>query len=151
MGERAYSRDKRSPIPKSDAVSKVMSANKRRDTGPEKALKSALREKGLVGYRLNYKKVPGRPDICFVSKKMAIFVNGCFWHRCPHCNYPDPKHNQKFWIEKFSKNVARDKKKIEQLEELGWRTYVVWECEIKKDAMAAALKLYEEFNKTYLK
>ena len=113
---RSYVRDKRSPVPKSDGVSKVMSANKAKDTNPEKSLRKALRNVGLVGYRLNYKKVPGRPDICFVSKKLAIFVNGCFWHRCPYCDYPYPKHNQKFWIDKFNKNIARDQKKIEQLE-----------------------------------
>jgi DNA mismatch endonuclease (patch repair protein) len=128
-----YLRDKRSPVPKSDTVSRVMSANKAKDTKPEKALREALRISGLIGYRLHYEKMPGRPDICFVSKKIAIFVNGCFWHRCPHCNYPYPKNNQVFWKDKFDKNIARDQKKIDQLHALGWRTFVVWECEIKKD------------------
>lgn len=88
---------------------------------------------GLTGYRLHYKKIPGRPDIVFVSKKIAIFVNGCFWHRCPHCNLPLPKNNIEFWTLKFEKNVERDRRKIFELVDLGWSVTVMWECEIKKD------------------
>jgi DNA mismatch endonuclease (patch repair protein) len=148
MTDKKYIRDKRSPIPKSEAVSRMMSANKGSDTNPERTLRKALRSKGLIGYRLNYKKVPGKPDICFVSKKVAIFVNGCFWHRCPHCNYPNPKHNQTYWIQKFNKTTARDKRTQEQLKELGWRTFVIWECEIKKDADKIAENLASEILST---
>jgi DNA mismatch endonuclease (patch repair protein) len=116
----------------------MMSAIKGTDTSPERALRSALRAKGMVGYRLNYKKVLGKPDICFVSKKIAIFVNGCFWHRCPHCNYQTPKHNQSYWAIKFNKTTARDKRTLELLKGLGWDVYVVWECEIKKDVNGVA-------------
>lgn len=76
-----YVRDKRSPVPKSEATSRVMSANRGRDTGPELLLRRALRAAGHRGYRLHYKKAPGRPDISYVSRKIAIFVHGCFWHR----------------------------------------------------------------------
>ncbi|MDM5264574.1 hypothetical protein PF327_10250 [Sulfurovum sp. XTW-4] len=76
---------------------------------------------------------PGRPDIAFPGKKIAIFVNGCFWHRCPICNPSFPKTNLDFWTEKFNKNVARDKKKREDLEELGWKVLTIWECESKKE------------------
>lgn len=110
-----------------------MSANKDRNTKPELVLRKALRANGLVGYRLHFKKLPGRPDISFVSKRVAIFVNGCFWHRCPYCNLPLPKSNTDWWKAKFEKNVERDKMKIAQLEDLGWKVAVVWECEIKKD------------------
>src|SRR5688572_12008011 len=111
MKTRDYIRDKRSPKPKSETVSRVMSANKAKNSKPEVHLRKALWNQGAKGYRLHYKKVPGRPDICYVSKKVAIFVNGCFWHRCPHCNYQLPKTNTEFWKEKFGKNVNRDLKK----------------------------------------
>jgi len=118
-----------------------MSAIKGKNTIPEKLLRKALRERGLGGYRLNYKKIPGKPDICFVSKRVAIFVNGCFWHRCPNCNFPAPKHNQIYWATKFNKTVARDQRNIEQLQALGWRTFVIWECEIKEDVNSIAENL----------
>jgi DNA mismatch endonuclease (patch repair protein) len=77
-----YVRDKRSPVPKNEAVSRVMSANRAKNTKPELLLRKALWQAGARGYRLHYKRVPGRPDISFVSKKVAIFVNGCYWRRC---------------------------------------------------------------------
>lgn len=78
-----YVRDKRSPVPKSEATSRVMSSNRGRDTAPELALRRALWAAGRRGYRLHYKQVPGRPDIAYPTKKIAIFVHGCYWHRCP--------------------------------------------------------------------
>jgi DNA mismatch endonuclease (patch repair protein) len=128
-----YKRDGRAPIPVKETTSKVMSANKAKNTKPELILRKALWAKGIKGYRLHYKKVPGRPDIAFVNKKLAIFVNGCFWHRCPLCNPSFPKSNIEFWEEKFNKNIERDKLKINQLHELGWKTVTIWECQIKQD------------------
>ena len=83
-----YIRDKRSPKPLSESTSKVMSANKAKNTKPEIALRKALWSEGYKGYRLNWKNVPGRPDIAYPGKKIAIFVNGCYWHRCPKCDLP---------------------------------------------------------------
>lgn len=131
--EKEYKRDKRSPVPKNATASKVMSRIGAKNTKPELHLRKALWEAGMKGYRLHYKKVPGRPDIVFPSQKLAIFVHGCYWHKCPHCNLPSPKHNTAFWNDKFEKNVARDQRKVNELQALGWRTSVVWECEIKKD------------------
>ena len=133
MEEKQYSRDKRSPTPKNSKVSEVMSANKAKNTKPELLLRKALWENGIRGYRLHYKKVPGRPDIAFAGKKVAIFVNGCFWHRCPHCVHTLPKTNSTFWKEKFEKNVARDAKKVAELEALGWQVLTIWECQVKED------------------
>lgn len=138
-----YVRDKRSPVPKNENTSKVMSANKGKDSKPEVTLRKALWSKGHKGYRLHYKKIPGRPDICFVSKKIAIFVNGCFWHRCPICDYKLPKNNQDFWVAKFGKNQERDKRKSEQLRNLGWEVVTIWECEIKKDLKSVLEKIEE--------
>jgi len=108
-----------------------MSSNKAKNTKPELKLRKALYADGVRGYRLNWKKVPGRPDIAFPGKKISIFINGCYWHRCPHCELPLPKTNTEFWKEKFDKNIKRDKKKEKELLDLGWTVLVFWECKIK--------------------
>lgn len=128
-----YIRDKRSPIPKNENVSKVMSANKAKNTKPELLFRKALYNAGIKGYRLHWKKAYGKPDIAFVGKKIAIFINGCYWHRCPYCNLSLPKTNIEFWTDKFNKNIIRDKKKKQELEEDGWKVLVFWECQIKKE------------------
>ena len=128
-----YSRDKRSPVSSGPSVSRSMSSNKSKNTVPELRLRRALRDEGLSGYRLHRKDVPGKPDITYIGKKLAIFVNGCFWHRCPFCKLPLPKSNADFWTDKFRKNIERDISKKELLEAEGWFVLTVWECEIKKD------------------
>ena len=109
-----------------------MQGNKRANTKPELLVRQRLREAGLTGYRLQWKKAPGRPDIAFPGRKIAIFVNGCFWHRCPHCNPSMPKRNTDFWIAKFKRNAERDQAAIAELEKLGWTAITIWECELKK-------------------
>jgi len=130
---KSYIRDKRSPSPTHKHTSKVMSSNKAKDTTPELFFRSLLIENHLKGYRLHWKKVPGRPDISFTTKKIAIFINGCYWHRCPTCKLSLPKSNSKFWKNKFEKNVQRDKIKNSQLEDIGCKVFTIWECELKKN------------------
>lgn len=110
-----------------------MKANKAKDTGPEIRLRKALRDAGHPGYRLNWKKAVGRPDICYPGRKVAIFVNGCYWHRCPYCDLPLPKTNTDFWKAKFERNVERDRRDVELLQADGWTVFTVWECQIKND------------------
>ena len=129
--KKVYIRDKRSPVPLNENVSRVMSRNKARNTKPELNLRRSLYADGVRGYRLNWKKAPGTPDIAFPGKKIAIFINGCYWHRCPHCELPLPKTNKEFWEEKFDKNIKRDIKKEKELLDLGWIVLVFWECKIK--------------------
>ena len=119
------------PYPASEVTTKVMKANKNKDTKPEVTLRKALREAGYPGYRLHWKKAPGHPDIAYPGRKVAIFVNGCFWHRCPHCNLPLPKRNLEYWIPKFERNVERDQREQNDLKNAGWTVIVVWECELK--------------------
>lgn len=130
---RKYLRDGRAPIPKKEITSKIMSAIKGKNTKPELILRKALWSAGLNGYRLHWEKVPGRPDVAFPGNKIAIFVNGCFWHRCPHCKPSMPKSNLLFWKEKFRKNILRDKIKIKALKKQGWSTIVIWECQLKNN------------------
>ena len=108
-----------------------MSRNKAKNTKPELNLRRFLYAHGVRGYRLNWKKAPGTPDIAFPGKKIAIFINGCYWHRCPHCELSLPKTNTEFWKEKFDKNIKRDIKKEKELLDLGWIVLVFWECKIK--------------------
>jgi len=136
-----YKRDDRSPTPLNENVSKVMSSNRSKNTKPEKLLRQGLCSDGIRGYRLNWKKVPGKPDIAFPGRKIAIFVNGCYWHRCPICDLALPKTNKEFWKEKFEKNIARDKMSTKRLIDLGWVALTIWECEINADAMECVKKI----------
>jgi DNA mismatch endonuclease, patch repair protein len=122
-----------SPPARSSVTTRVMKANKAQGTKPEIAVRKALWSEGVRGYRVNWKKAPGRPDICFPGKHIAIFIHGCFWHRCPRCSSRIPKTNSKFWKKKFELNVARDKAKIKILKDQGWATLTIWECEIKRN------------------
>ena len=140
--ETMTTRDRRNPEPSSIVTTKVMKANKGKDTGPEIIVRQILRESGFPGYRLNWKKAPGRPDVAYPGRKIAIFINGCFWHRCPHCNLPLPKTHTDFWKQKFEKNVERDKRKTEELESMGWTVITIWECEIK-DLDSLKMRLLE--------
>ena len=138
-------RDGRSPTPSNDSVSKVMRANRRKNTGPEITLRRALREAGLSGYRLQW-KVPGRPDIAYPGRKVAIFVNGCFWHMCPRCDLPLPRSNRDYWIPKLRRNKERDSEKREALEETGWTVITVWECEIRTEIEAVVGRIAHELD-----
>lgn len=112
-----------------------MSRIRGRNTGPEKSLREALSQEGIKGYRLNYAKAPGRPDIAFVGRKVAVFVHGCFWHGCPHCQPRRPKTNRRFWHEKLDRNKARDQRKVRELRNVGWRVVTIWECRLRKRPM----------------
>ena len=114
------------------ATHHVMQADKSKDTKPELVVRHELRVRGLSGYRLHWKKAAGRPDICYPGRKVAVFVQGCYWHRCPYCALPLPKSNVDFWERKFARNRARDERDQRLLVEDGWTVAVVWECHLKQ-------------------
>lgn len=134
------------PPPTSSAVSKSMKGNRRVDTRPELRLRKLLRDVGYPGYRLHWSKAPGTPDIAYPGRKVAIFVNGCFWHRCPHCKPPMPKSNADFWARKFLRNRERDARKVAQLEAEGWRVMTVWECQLRDSSDEVAGRLSSLLN-----
>ena len=131
-------RDSRIPLPTSPAVSRVMRSNRARDTGPELLLRRALRQAGIRGYRTNWKRVPGRPDVAFPARRLAVFVHGCFWHQCPHCNLPLPRSNVEYWQGHLQRNRVRDSRKVRALRGLGWTVRAFWECEIRQDVARCA-------------
>ena len=127
--------------PLNDGVVKSMKGNKGKGTKPELIVRKALREAGYPGYRLNWGKAPGHPDICYPGMRVAVFVNGCFWHQCPICRPHLPRHNSDYWIPKLRRNVERDAEKTAALEEEGWTVVVVWECELKKNLDVAISRI----------
>lgn len=129
----------------SEATHKSMQGNKRADTKPELLMRRELRAAGYPGYRLQWKKVPGHPDIAYPGRKVAIFINGCFWHHHEGCKYATtPKSNVEYWTAKFERNVERDQQVEQELESMGWRVIVVWECELKKDKLASTVEYVVE-------
>lgn len=111
--------------------SKIMRSIRPKDTKPELLVRKILTTMGYR-YRLHRKDIPGRPDIAFIGRKKAIFVNGCFWHahdNCPIAHIPDSK----FWREKLAKNKARDKASLADLKNIGWEPLTLWECELRDE------------------
>ena len=98
----------------------------RKDTKPELLIRRELHARGMR-FRL-HPKLPGRPDIAFTRAKLAVFVDGCFWHRCPE-HGTVPRNNREWWLTKLGENVARDRRKDEQLAALGWIVMHLWEHE----------------------
>ena len=104
-----------------------------------------LRELGYPGYRLDWKKAPGHPDIAYPGRKLAVFINGCFWHRCPVCKPSVPKRNTAYWEAKFARNVERDEQTRRALESDGWRVLVIWEHQLKKAELDDTRRLLYEW------
>jgi len=112
----------------SPAASKVMRGNRRRDTAPELALRSELHRRGRrfrVDYRISVPGFPARPDVVFPRQRVAVYVDGCFWHRCP-VHGTEPKTNSRYWMPKLNANVARDRRMTTALEREGWRVLRLW-------------------------
>ncbi len=108
-----------------------MSRIKGKDTKPEEIVRKYLFSQGFR-YRKNDKRLPGKPDIVLPKYKVAIFVNGCFWHKHEGCRYfVWPGSNTEFWKEKIEGTVKRDKRQKAELIAAGWRVLIIWECELK--------------------
>lgn len=113
-----------------------------RDTKPERQVRAILTALGYR-YRLQGKGLPGKPDIVFKGRGKVVFVHGCFWHGCERAGCRGarrPKSNTGYWAEKLARNKARDAANLEKLQEMGWASLVVWECDLA-DAEAVAARL----------
>ena len=136
-----YLRDGRAPIPKNEAVSRVMRSNKGKNTQLELKFRKALRKAGLKEYKIHVKNLPGRPDVVFVKSKLAIFIDGCFWHGCSKC-FVTPKSNRSFWLKKIQKNKLRDQKVSRQLRYKGWRVLRLKEHRLRGDISIIASNIF---------
>lgn len=116
--------------------SRVMARVKGRDTGPELALRRALHAAGVRGWRCHRKTLPGSPDLAFGRARLAVFVDGGFWHGHPKKWWPG--RSGPYWDAKIERNIARDRRVDAELEERGWRVLRLWDFEVVKDPAAAA-------------
>ncbi len=120
------------PGPTTSAVRQVMRGNRRRDSSPERRLRSILHSAGLR-YRVDHPiVVPGlrsiRPDLVFTRTRVAVFVDGCFWHGCPD-HGTSPRANARYWAAKIELNQARDRRQEAALRDVGWKVLRIWEHE----------------------
>ena len=118
------------PYPLSEKVTSSMKGNRRVGTKPEKDLRSSLHQLGFR-FRKDYpidvgSKRKCRPDIVFTKKKIAVYVDGCFWHLCPEHGHI-PSHNREYWVNKLNKNASRDEQDSALLAENGWTVVRIWE------------------------
>ncbi len=134
-------KEKLYPLPASAARSANMKANRRTNTKPELALRSALHALGYryrKDFRLDLPARRVRPDIAFTSRKVAVFVDGCFWHACPE-HGSKPKNNEWYWSPKLLKNQERDRAADAALIAAGWTVVRLWEHVPVQDAVAAVI------------
>ena len=125
--------DKLSAERRSWNMSRIRASN----TRPELAVRSFLHRAGFR-FRLHRTDLPGKPDIVLPRHHVAVFVHGCFWHRHSGCKFSyTPKTRLDFWRQKFDGNLRRDKKSQEMLTLLGWKVFVVWECETQNATQLA--------------
>jgi DNA mismatch endonuclease (patch repair protein) len=132
----------------SSTRSAIMRNIRSKNTIPEKVVRTLLREAGLIGYRLNRKDLPGKPDIAFGRRRLAIFVHGCFWHGHEGCAKAKiPETNRAKWQDKIACNRSRDAEVVRLLLEDGWRVAIVWQCSLAvrhRTALRQALKEFAE-------
>ncbi|MHC8509878.1 MAG: very short patch repair endonuclease [Rhodospirillales bacterium] len=117
-----------------EARSANMRAIKSSNTGPERAVRALLSGMGRR-YRLQRRDLPGSPDIAFIGRRCAVFVHGCFWHghKCARGGRV-PKTNRAYWVQKITRNRERDAQARRRLRALGWRSLIIWECQLKNEA-----------------
>lgn len=112
-----------------------MSRIRGKNTLPETVIRSRLRAVGIRGYRI-HSNLPGRPDIVFKGAKLAIFIDGCFWHKCP-VDYQEPETRRDFWANKIGGNVSRDREVDKVLKDSGWTVLRIWEHEVRRSPESA--------------
>ena len=122
--------------------SEIMSKIRYKNTKPELRIRKHLWNNGYR-YRI-HANIPGKPDIVFLGKKLAVFIDGCFWHKCPIC-YKKPASNTEYWENKIVYNLEKDERINAELNEMGWTVIRLWEHEVNKDINACLKKIGESF------
>ncbi|MGW9183827.1 very short patch repair endonuclease [Agromyces sp. NPDC055661] len=132
----------------SEGTRRSMLANRGRDTGPELAVRRMLHSHGFR-YRVNTPPVKGlrrSADIVFTKVKLAVFIDGCFWHGCPE-HYQRPARNQTYWDAKVLANCARDRNTDEVLGSHGWTVLRIWEHDVRADPVGVGARIREEYER----
>lgn len=116
---------------RSEVMSKIKSTGAK---STEAILHQLLDQAGIAGWVEHDTKLPGKPDFAFLEARLAVFVDGCFWHGCPHCNDGHiPKSNTLYWNEKIKRNKRRDRRVSCALRKEGWSVIRIWECKLKSN------------------
>lgn len=118
---------------------RIMSAVRRTGTAPELKLRKALWAAGVRGWRCDFSKAPGRPDLAWPKRRVAVFVDGAFWHG--HPSRHKPGRSGTYWDEKIAVNVERDRRVVRELEELGWAVERFWDFEVEKQVGGVISKI----------
>lgn len=130
--------------------SEIMSKIRGKDTNIEMLVRRYLYARGYR-YRKNYKELPGTPDIALTRYKIAIFINGCFWHGHDNCKlYVVPKSRTEFWTRKVEMNRARDSRNQEELTAMGWQVIILWECELGRNFDTTMINLQEKIKQSII-
>ncbi|MEO7079221.1 very short patch repair endonuclease [Rhodococcus sp. BP22] len=132
--------------PRTDAATSArLSKQRRRDTGPELALRRELHRRGLRYFvdRAPLKGLRRRADVVFPRRKVAVYVDGCFWHSCP-VHATSPRNNAQWWTDKLAANVIRDRDTDARLDAAGWTVVRVWEHEAARDAADKVARVLDE-------
>lgn len=129
--------DPLTPEERSRHMARVRGTN----TKPEMALRRSLRAAGATGYRIDLRSLPGRPDVAFTRWKVAVFVDGAFWHGRADRWHPDRAND--YWRTKISTNMSRDREVETVLQGLGWSVVRVWDDEVMRDPDGAALRVVQ--------
>jgi len=119
---------------------KTMQAVKGKGTSLERRLFSILAAMGLKGWKKNVSEVAGKPDVVFDAKRVAIFINGCFWHGCPHCRRKLPETNREYWKRKIRRNITLAKFNNQKLLNDRWTVLRIWEHEMRNPADVDKIK-----------
>lgn len=115
----------------------------------ERKLRSAIASQGISGWKTNVEELPGKPDVVFIRERLAVFVDGCFWHGCPKC-YRRPRSNRSYWDAKVARNIERDRRQRRKLRTLGWSVIQLWEHDFKVSSSAALKRINRRLeNKVY--
>lgn len=120
---------------------KTMRAVKGKGTSLERQLFAMLAGMGLSGWKKNVSDITGKPDVVFSQEPVLIFIDGCFWHGCPHCNRKLPETNREYWERKIRRNIERDKRTTEILIADGWRVIRIWEHEMHDPSARRKIRL----------
>ena len=119
----------------------TMSRIKRRDTQPELLFRRALWAAGARGYRIDDRRLPGRPDLSWTRKRVAVFVDGKFWHGHPSA-YKPGQHGA-YWDDKINRNIERDRAADETLASMGWTVVRIWDFELRRDLDGATARVMD--------